>query len=44
MTTTPPTTDGSRHIPFERLHNVRDLGGYRTTDDLITRLRAQLLT
>ncbi|MEU8772602.1 tyrosine-protein phosphatase [Streptomyces sp. NPDC048606] len=22
----------SRHIPFERLHNFRDLGGYRTAD------------
>ncbi|MBT2397015.1 tyrosine-protein phosphatase [Streptomyces sp. ISL-100] len=33
MNTTPTTTDGSgRIIPFERLHNFRDLGGYRTTD------------
>ncbi|MGX1883667.1 tyrosine-protein phosphatase [Streptomyces sp. NPDC055287] len=34
MTTTAPPSanDGNRHIPFERLHNFRDLGGYRTTD------------
>ncbi|MGW1882636.1 tyrosine-protein phosphatase [Streptomyces sp. NPDC001970] len=22
----------NRHIPFDRLHNFRDLGGYRTED------------
>lgn len=28
----PPVSRQSRHIPFERLHNFRDLGGYPTGD------------
>lgn len=28
----PHTAAEPRHIPFERLHNFRDLGGYRTAD------------
>lgn len=28
----PPVSRQSRHIPFERLHNFRDLGGYPTED------------
>ncbi|WP_369248322.1 tyrosine-protein phosphatase [Streptomyces sp. R41] len=27
----------NRHIPFERLHNFRDLGGYRTADSRTVR-------
>lgn len=34
--TTPPL---ERHIPFEGVHNFRDLGGYQSTDGRTIRWR-----